>query len=60
MPNWFEQLYGLNSFDPTDASIDSDGDGFTNLQEYLAGTNPLDRCPGSGSCRSLPILASIS
>jgi hypothetical protein len=25
-----------------DADRDSDGDGFTNLQEYLAGTNPLD------------------
>jgi Bacterial TSP3 repeat len=34
-----------NGFDPSnraDAIEDADGDGFTNLQEYLAGTNPHD------------------
>jgi hypothetical protein len=32
--------YGLNS--ATVASFDSDGDGLTNLREYLAGTDPQD------------------
>ena len=33
---------GLNPDDPSDASLDSDGDGFTNLQEYVAGTDPRE------------------
>jgi hypothetical protein len=40
MPNEWEQLYGLNPDDPSDADIDSDNDGLTNVQEYRAGTNP--------------------
>jgi hypothetical protein len=30
----------LNPWDPSDASRDSDGDGLSNLEEYLAGKNP--------------------
>jgi hypothetical protein len=42
MPDWWENLYAptLNPNNPNDANIDSDGDGMTNLQEYIAGTNP--------------------
>ena len=34
-----------NGLDPTryDALEDADGDGFTNLEEYLLGTDPTDR-----------------
>jgi hypothetical protein len=32
----------LNPIDPSDASQDQDGDGLTNLGEYLYGTNPTD------------------
>lgn len=41
IPDGFEAQYGL---DPTanDAGGDLDGDGATNLEEYLAGTNPND------------------
>ena len=42
IPNGWEQQYGLDPFDPSDAVRDDDGDGFSNLQEYLAGTNPKD------------------
>jgi len=42
LPDDFEALYGL---DPSsdDAHQDPDGDGATNLSEYLAGTDPGDR-----------------
>jgi len=54
MPDGWEVLYGLNPLSPADADDDIDGDGwdfnrnfivtkdenFTNLQEYLNGTNP--------------------
>jgi hypothetical protein len=42
LPDFWEQAYGLNPNDPTDARQDSDGDGRNNLEEYQAGTNPTD------------------
>jgi hypothetical protein len=42
IPNGWKQQYGLDPFDPNVASTDSDGDGFSNLQEYLAGTDPTN------------------
>jgi len=38
----WEQLYGLNLNDPTDATLDADGDSQSNLNEFYAGTNPND------------------
>ncbi|MEE9303783.1 MAG: zinc-dependent metalloprotease family protein [Thiotrichaceae bacterium] len=40
MPDSWEIQFGLNPLNAQDASIDSDGDGINNLQEYLNGTNP--------------------
>ena len=40
MPDDWEDLYGFNKNSTTDAGLDADGDGMTNLQEYLAGTHP--------------------
>lgn len=40
MPDSWELRYGLNPNDAADAAFDSDNDGFTNLEEYEAGTDP--------------------
>lgn len=40
MPDDYENAYGLDPNDSTDASADNDNDGVSNLQEYLNGTDP--------------------
>jgi len=42
MPDVWENAYGLNPNDPSDAAADADGDGVSNLQEYFCGTDPRD------------------
>ncbi|MCU0799608.1 MAG: hypothetical protein MUC62_08055 [Candidatus Thermoplasmatota archaeon] len=43
IPDTFEVAQGLDPRDPSDAFLDKDGDGHSNLKEYLAGTDPSDR-----------------
>lgn len=40
MPDTWERANGLNENDAADAGLDLDQDGLTNLQEFLAGTDP--------------------
>jgi pectate lyase len=40
MPDEWEKAHGLNPNDPSDANADPDKDGYTNLEEYLNGTDP--------------------
>ena len=42
MADEWEKRFGLNPGDPSDAAKDKDGDGFTNLEEYEAKTDPTD------------------
>jgi len=43
MPNWFENRYpGLDRDNPSDAALDPDGDGRTNLEEFRNGTDPTN------------------
>ena len=50
MPDWFENVYGVD-----DAGGDEDGDGLTNLYEYLAGTVPNDTANGNADFHALAI-----
>jgi hypothetical protein len=45
MPDTWEIQYGLDPLDETDASGDLDEDGVSNLDEYLAGTDPTNEEP---------------
>ena len=42
LPDYWENRFALNPLLPGDASLDPDGDGLTNLQEFLAGSSPRD------------------
>jgi hypothetical protein len=40
MPDAWEKAHGLSFADPSDNNKDADGDGYTNVEEYLNGTDP--------------------
>jgi hypothetical protein len=42
LPDSWERTHGFNPHDPADAVLDPDADGASNLEEWLAGTSPLD------------------
>jgi hypothetical protein len=43
MPDTWEIKHQLDPTKASDGSIDSDGDGYTNVEEYLNGTNPKQK-----------------
>jgi hypothetical protein len=46
MPDSWELQYGLNPDSSADAGLDKDNDDLTNLEEYLAGTDPTNAASG--------------
>ena len=40
MPDAWERRFGFNPEDPASGWVDSDKDGYTNVEEYLNGTDP--------------------
>jgi hypothetical protein len=55
MPDDWELKYQFDPFNPADAQEDANGDGITNLQHYLDGTNP--RAPIQKDPVNLEIIA---
>ena len=43
MPDEWETKHNLDPKNPTDGALDSDDDGYTNVEEYLNGTNPREK-----------------
>ncbi|MBP8257167.1 MAG: hypothetical protein KAX37_07555, partial [Opitutaceae bacterium] len=41
LPDDWETQHHLSRTDPSDASSDTDGDGYTNIEEFINGTDPL-------------------
>jgi alpha-tubulin suppressor-like RCC1 family protein len=55
IPDSYEDTYAfLDPLNPADALLDQDEDGYSNLQEYLVGTNPYDE--NSHPSKGLPWL----
>ena len=40
MPDEWEKKHNLDPNDPSDGAKDADKDGYTNVEEYLNGTDP--------------------
>jgi hypothetical protein len=56
LPDWWELLHGLDPL-VANATSDPDGDGWTNLEEYNAGTNPsINDRPGPNVLATLAFL----
>ncbi|AOW17839.1 polysaccharide lyase [Polaribacter vadi] len=43
IPDKWEKKFGLDPKDPTDANKDLNGDGYTNIEKYINGINPLQK-----------------
>lgn len=43
MPDDWELRFGLSPINPADSNLDKDHDGYTNIEEYLNGTDPTRR-----------------
>lgn len=55
MPNSWETTYGLNPNNASDRNGDPDADGYTNLEEYLAGLVGEGNGPGSSSTSTITL-----
>lgn len=56
MKDMWENLYGLDPNDPSDAQTDRDNDGFTNIEEFYAKTDPAD----AGACPEITAKLCVS
>lgn len=59
MPDWFEGLYGFNAR-AADSAGDADGDGYTNLEEYINGIYTGFDAPIAGPMAGVEAAAGMS
>jgi len=59
MPDRWERRHNLDAQDAADSSADADGDGYTNIEEYLNDTDPRARDDVEPTFRLADILAQI-
>jgi hypothetical protein len=43
IPDAWEKAHGLNPSDPSDATKDMNGDGYTNIENYINGLDPTQK-----------------
>ena len=56
MPDDWEQKHGLAPDDPNDGAEDLDGDGYTNVEEYLNTTDPKQKTIGEAIPQRKPVV----
>ncbi|UOG90782.1 MAG: M12 family metallo-peptidase [Candidatus Thiothrix sulfatifontis] len=59
MPDTWETEYDFDTLHASDAALDTDGDGLTNLQEYQQGKNPTDPSDGVNNPSAVNIIPII-
>jgi hypothetical protein len=59
IPDDWEIKYGLNPNDPTDALLDMNGDGYTNIEKYINGINPKKKIDWTNPKNNFDTLAKI-
>lgn len=59
MPDSWENKYGLNPNDPSDALLDMNGDGYTNIEKYINGINPKTKIDWTNPKNNYDTLAKI-
>jgi hypothetical protein len=59
LPDEWEKKFGLNISNANDASSDLDGDGFTNIEEFKAKTDPSDKSSHPDYLDSLKVIAPL-
>jgi hypothetical protein len=51
MPDQWEMQHGFDQSDPADAQQDANGDGYTNLEEYLNSLTPFSNSPSTAGTK---------
>jgi hypothetical protein len=59
MPDDWEKKYKLNPKDPADATLDCNGDGYTNIEKYINGIDPSKKVDWKDPKNNVDTLAEI-